>query len=79
MALKPDGKPWTIIEQIIEDPVSGLTFQFEAMPDGEYRLAIFGASLEFGNREFSFTDGKMVGAGTHIRGLCRPAWLESIE
>lgn len=42
MALKPDGRPWVIREQTIEGHVTGLTFQFEAMPDGETRFRSFG-------------------------------------
>lgn len=77
--LKPNAKPWTIKEQIIEDPVSGLTFQFEVKPCGEFKLRIFGESLTFGNREFDFSpDGREVGAGT-FTGLCRPAWLTKID
>lgn len=79
MPVKPDGKPWTVKEQIIEDPVSGLTFQFEVMPDGEMRFRIFGAALSFGNREIIFNEeGEKAGSGTATRGLCRPAWLEPV-
>jgi len=44
MELKPDARDWTIKEQILEDPVTGLTFQFEAVPDdldAPFRLKIF--------------------------------------
>jgi len=76
MSLKPDGKLWTIKEQIIEDPVTGLTLQFEVVPDGELRLRIYGKSLAFGNREFHFDqNGERVGAGVFVSGQCRPAWL----
>jgi hypothetical protein len=80
MALKPDGKFWTVREQIIEDPASGLTFQFEVMPDGKPRLRVFGDKLRFGNREIIFDEnGEEAGAGTATAGLCRPAWLERVD
>lgn len=83
MALKPDASDLTIKEQIIEDPVTGLTFQFEVVPNdpgAPFRLRIFGECLEYGNREFLFSkDGYKVGAGTHMSGLCRPAWLTELE
>jgi len=80
MALKPDGKPWTVREQIVEDLASGLTFQFEVMPDGEVRLRVYGDALPFGNREIIFDEkGAEAGAGTATAGLCRPAWMAPIE
>lgn len=79
MAVKPQATQWIIREQIIEDPVSGLTFQFEVMPKGDARLRVYG-DLPFGNREFIFdSQGKEAGAGTAITGLCRPSWLHMCE
>ncbi|MFG0326945.1 MAG: hypothetical protein ACF8SC_06730 [Phycisphaerales bacterium JB037] len=68
-------KQWTIREQIIEDPVSELSFQFEVAPDGAPVLRVFG-DLPFGsNREFRFgSKGKQTDAGTSLVGLCRPSW-----
>lgn len=78
--VKSDGKRWTVREQIIEDPASGLTFQFEVMPDGEPRLRIFGEGLPFGNREIFFDqNGEEAGGGTATAGLCRPSWLERVD
>lgn len=80
MAAKPDGKEWTIREQIIEDRVTGLTFQFEVLPNGEPRFRIFGKDLPFGNREIIFDeDGIEAGSGTATAGLCRPAWMQPSE
>lgn len=80
MSVKPDGKPWTIAEQIFEDKASGLTFQFEVMPDGEMRFRVFGDALPFGNREFFFgADGAEAGSGSVTSGRCRPGWLEKID
>lgn len=80
MSLKPDAADWTIKEQVIEDPVSGLSIQFEVTPDGERHLRLYGKGLEFGHRDFVFSrDGTMAGAGTAVAGLCRPAWLTSID
>ena len=80
MGLKDEARDWTIKEQIIEDPVSGLTIQFEVMPDGDKRLRFFGPKLQFGNRELVFNEnGKMAGSGTHLAGLCKPTWLTSVQ
>ncbi len=81
MAIKTEAAPWAIPEQIIEDPASGLTFQFEVVPDtsAPLRLRIFG-NLPFGNREILFNSaGKKVGTGTATTGLCRPAWLQDTD
>lgn len=79
MPIKPDGKPWTVKEQIIEDLVTGLTFQFEVMPNGEMRFRIFGSDVPFGNREFLFdTDGAEAGSGGMPHGSCRPAWMDRV-
>ena len=80
MSIKPDSKEWTIKEQIVEDPASGLAFQFEVMPNGEPRFRVYGESLPFGNREFVFNkSGVKSGAGTTTRGLCRPAWMTEVD
>ena len=79
MALKTNAKSWTIKEQIIEDSASGLTFQFETLPCGEFRLRIYGDSLPCGNRELMFdVAGDEAGAGTTTSVLCRPAWMERV-
>ena len=54
MPIKPDAKKWIVLEQLVEDPVTGLAFQFEVTPDGEPRLRLFGESLPFVNREIHF-------------------------
>ena len=80
MPAKPDGKVWAVKEQIIEDRVTGLTYQFEVTPDGEPRFRVFGKSLPFGNREIIFdADGVEAGSGTMTQGHCRPAWLEEVD
>jgi len=80
MPIKPDAKPWSIPEQIIEDPATGLTFQFEVVPDGELRLRVFGETLPYGNREFQFNqEGERVGAGIFVAGQCRPTWMMPID
>ena len=81
MALKPDGEQWVIKEQIVEDLPTGLTFQFSVVddPDGPFRLKIFG-NLPFGNREIIFdAEGKKVGGGIAMSGICRPSWLRELE
>lgn len=81
MALKPDGAICEIREQIIEDPVSGLSFQFVYVPesDAPVRLRIVG-DLAFGNREILFDrNGAEAGAGTSLVGSCSPSWLKVVE
>jgi hypothetical protein len=78
MAIKPNGALCAILEQIIEDPASGLTFQFERMPDGRTRLCVFG-DLPLGNREFIFDEQGALGAtGTALVDQCRPSWLKAV-
>lgn len=79
MGLKNNAQDWTIKEQILRDPVSQLTFQFEVMPDGDRRLRLFGPSLPHDNRELIFNNaGIMTGAGTHTTTRCKPTWLERL-
>lgn len=82
MAIKQDAREWTIKEQVVEDPASGLTFQFEIVEQDRgapFRLRIFG-NLPFGNREILFDlEGKKAGSGTATAGLCKPTWLTSVD
>jgi hypothetical protein len=81
MAVKPNAKPCMVLEQIIEDPPSGLTFQFIAMPetDAPVRLRIYG-DIPFGNREILFDrNGAEAGSGTVIGGACPPSWLKDVK
>jgi hypothetical protein len=49
-------------EQHIQDPVSGLTVQFDVLPDGSQKLTMFG-DFPLGNREFIFSpEGLEAGA-----------------
>lgn len=80
MSIKPGGQNWIVKEQIVEDRATGLTFQFEVVPDStaRYRLRIFG-DLPYGNREIVFdVEGKEAGSGTALTGFCRPAWLTQV-
>lgn len=79
MNIKDDAKLWTVKEQIIDDPVSGLSIQFEVSPNGEPRLRLFGISLPFGNREIQFdVEGKEAGSGT-ATSLCKPTWMTNVS
>lgn len=82
MAVKPNGGVCAIREQIIEDPVSGLTLQVAFMQDdadAPVRLRVFG-NLPYGNREFLFgPDGTLVGTGTALRGSCQATWLRQVK
>ncbi len=81
MAIKPDADTLTIKEQIVEDPVSGLSFQFSVVygSDSPFRLRVFGP-LPNGNREFVFdSTGERTGAGTSLSGNCGPSWLSEVS
>ncbi len=81
MAVKPHGEVCSIREQIIEDPVTGLTIQFAYMPgsDAPFRLRLFGKSLPHGNREILFDPtGAEAGAGVATMDACRPTWLREV-
>jgi hypothetical protein len=80
MAIKPDGDVCVIREQIINDLVTDLTFQFETVDDGTARLRIYGDALPLGNREIIFDkDGKETASGTAMTGLCRASWLKEVK
>ena len=80
MAVKSEAQDWTVKEQIIEDLVNGLTFQFERLPNGRLSFRIFGDSLRFGNREFQFySDGTEARNGVVPSGLCRSAWVTKLD
>lgn len=79
MASKPNGGICQIKEQIIEDPASGLTFQFVLCDDGTSRMCVYG-DLPFGNREIYFdAQGEEGGAGTALLNVCRPSWLQQVK
>ena len=78
MAIKPSGRMCAIREQIIEDPVSGLTFQFECKPgsDAPVRLRIFG-NLPYGTeRSFSTKTAKKRGQEPHLLAPAAQAGLK---
>lgn len=73
-------KVCNVREQVFEDPVSGLTVQFEVDPDGLTRLRLYGDGLKFGNRDFIFgTSGLLGGSGTACAGSCRPTVLVNLD
>lgn len=82
MAVKPNGQVLAIREQIIEDPVSGLTLQFEQYPDGssiKAKLTIYG-NVPYGSRELLFdAEGENAAAGTATSGACRASWLQMAD
>lgn len=80
MANKPNGELCSVREQIFQDPVSGLTFQFEFKPesDAPVRMRVYG-DLPYGNREFLFDrTGAFAGTGTALSGSCRATWIKSV-
>ena len=67
--LLPNAGVTKIKEQVIEDLATGLTIEFKAREDGEFRLHLSGSILPLGNREIHFDkDGDYVGAGTWLNG-----------
>lgn len=86
MPAKPNGRKANICEQIITDPTTGLTVQFEVKKGiqggqvvDETVMRLMGESLPFGNREIVFDEnGKETAAGTAARGLCRPSWMTDV-
>ncbi len=82
--MKPNAKVLAVKEQIIEDPASGLTLMFEAVPQLEtdplqFRLRICGDHLPFGNRDLFFTkDGEPGGSGTATGGICKLSWIQEV-
>ena len=79
MATKPGAMRWTVLEQIIEDYVSGIVFKFEARPDGEFALYIQG-STPSENRTFVFNEkGELAGTGTLLTSQCKPNWITEVS
>ncbi len=79
MAIKPNGEFCKIREQIIEDPVSGLTLQFEVRDNGTTKLLIYG-NLPYGNRDFIFDQGgEMTASGVALGYVCRPSWVRKLK
>jgi len=81
MPVKPNGSNWIVKEQIVKDLASGLTFQFEVVPEStaRYRLRIYGDDVPFGNREIIFdVHGEEAGSGVALTGLCQATWLREV-
>lgn len=83
-SVKIDAQDWVIKEQIVDDLVTELTFQFERIdndPDCPMRMRIFGKNLPFGNREILFSKAGIVSAsGTALADSCgRPTWLTDVN
>jgi hypothetical protein len=81
VSVRPNAKPWTVQEQICDDPASGLSIQFEVVDDPHcpFRLRIFGEALPFGNRDIVFrADGTCDGGGTSVR-ASKPSWPTKLE
>lgn len=81
MTVKPNATNLTIKEQIISDPVTGMTFQFSCVEgsDAPFRLTITG-DLAYGNREFLFdAEGVEAGAGTSLKRTRAPSWLREVS
>ena len=74
MPLKPLAEMCRIREQIVEDPPSGLTLQFELV-EGGVRLTIAGKCLA-ANREILFdAEGRLLKMRAAKHAFRRPSWL----
>ena len=69
--LRDDAGPLTIMEKMIEDPVSGLTIQYEVLSDGTQKLKMFGG-FPLGEREFIFNPEDLEG-GAGVRSSGHPS------
>ena len=82
MAVKPNARPCTILEQIVEDAPSGLTFQFTVVEGSaaRYRMRIYDA-IPGAVREIAFDEeGRQAAAETSFgRSRRRPSWLTEAE
>ena len=79
MATKPNAQEVILKEQIIEDLVTGLKFQFVCKPEtsAPYRMIIYGASMQ--PREIIFDpNGEEAGSGTSFVGQCQPSWIKAV-
>ena len=77
--MKPDGRAGTVKEQIIEDPVLGMTLQISVSAKGVTKLIILG-NFPLGNREHLFyPDGSHMGAGTYLTHCPIPNWLQLVK
>lgn len=66
--LRDNARPILIMEQWIEDLITGLTLEFSFNAnDGTSKLTLRGECLPCGNRDIIFnTEGQMAGAGTSV-------------
>ena len=79
MAEKPRGRVGQVKEQIIDDPVTGLTLQICVDKSGYTKLVILG-DLPMGNREHIFyPDGSLMGSGTYMTQCPTSSWLSLVK
>jgi hypothetical protein len=82
MGQQASAKHWIIREQIVADPVSGLTLEFTVTEEGTPSLTLYGDCLVFGNRTIVFeNDGETIHGETAIPAEvhCYGAGAESDE
>ena len=78
MALKPGAATFVIAEQIIEDPLTGLTLWIRGEGKG-FVLTVLG-NFETANRDFAFNErGENNGAGSATCCIPSPSWLAPVE
>ena len=74
VTIKPNAQMCSIREQILRDPASGLTFQFELDEKGRTRFRVFGEAIPAGSWEVGFENGRLSFTGTQLA-TCKPTWL----
>jgi hypothetical protein len=74
MAIKPSGGSVSLLEQIIEDPVSGLTIQIERRSDTVAIIYLYG-DLRYGNRELRFECGLYDGGRVYVKAPPKPTFI----
>jgi len=79
MSIKPGAQKFEILEQIVEDLVTGITLQFEKRDNGEFAIYLYG-DFPFGNRTLNFDkDGNPTGGGTHTASCPKPNWIGEVH
>jgi hypothetical protein len=78
MAIRPGGKKVELLEQIIEDKLSGITIQIERLDESESVVRLFG-DFRYGNRELLFREGRFVGGGVFVGECPKPTWISEVN
>jgi hypothetical protein len=82
MAAKPNGTRFAVGEQIFDDRITGISFQFFAEPrvlTAPFRLRLFG-NVPYSDHEFVFdADGIIRDRSVVFSSRRRPSWLRDLK